>query len=135
MDNVEVVRAGYDAFVARDAAFLHEFASPDIEWHPAMGALLKRSVYRGHDEVESLIWDEIPAVLEGFTAEVLDVEALDGERVLAVARFKGTAPSSGVEVEQIFGQVWTLRGGKVVALRSYPSKEQALAAVAETRPA
>ena len=135
VDNVELIRAGYDAFVRRDRDWLYANVTPDIEWHPAMGALLKQEVYRGPDEVASVVFDEIPAVLEGFTAEVLEIEAIDDDRVLATVRFKGTAASSGMEVEQVFGQIYTVREGKCAELRSYTSKEQALAAIAETRPA
>ena len=66
--------------------------------------------------------------------EALEVERLDDDRVLGVVKFKGTATSTGMEVEQIFGQVFTMRDGKVAEMRSYSSKEQALAAVAETEP-
>ena len=136
MDNVELVRAGYDAFVRRDRDWLYANVTQDIEWHPAMGLLLKQEVYRGPEEVEDVIWNEIPAVLTGFTAEVLEVEPLDDDRVLGVVRFKGTAASTGMEVEQVFGQVYTARDGKVAEMRSYSSKEQALAAIAaEAKPA
>jgi ketosteroid isomerase-like protein len=135
MDNVELIRAGYDAFVRRDRDWLYANVTPDIEWHPAMGPLLKQSVYRGPQEVESVIWDEIPGVLAGFTAEVIEVERLDDERVLGIVKFKGTAVSTGMEIEQLFAQIFTARDGKVAEMRSYSSKEQALAAIAETKPA
>ena len=135
MDNVELIRAGYDAFVRGDREWLHANVTPDIEWRPALGMLLKQEVYRGPDEVEDVIWNEIPAVLTGFTAEVLEIEPLDDHRVLALVTFKGTATSTGMEVEQVFGQVFTLRDGKVTEMRSYSSKAQALAAVSEAKPA
>ncbi len=135
MDNLELVRDGYEAFMRRDRAWLYANATPDIEWHPALATLLKQEVYRGPDEVAYVIFDEIPGVLDDFSAEVLEVEALGDERVLATARFKGTAASTGIEVEQVFFQVFTVRDGKCAELHSYTSKEQALAAIAETKPA
>ena len=134
MDKVELVRAGYDAFVRRDREWLYANVAPDIEWHPAMATLLKQEVYRGPDEVAFVVFDEIPGVLKGFRADVLELEPLDEERVLATARFVGTAASTGMEVEQVFFQVFTVRDGKCAELHSYLSKEQALAAVAETKP-
>jgi ketosteroid isomerase-like protein len=86
MDNVELIQAGYDAFVRRDREWLY--------------------------------------------ANVTPVGPLDDDRVLGVVRFRGTATSTGMEVEQVFGQVFTARDGKVGEMRSYSSKEQALAAIA-----
>ena len=102
---------------------------------PGHGPLLEAVGYRGPDEVASVVFDEIPAVLKGFTAEVLDVEPLDDERVLATVRFKGTAESTGMEIEQVFAQVFTIRDGKGVEMHSYTSKADALAALtSESKP-
>jgi ketosteroid isomerase-like protein len=126
MDNIELVRVGYDAFARGDRAKAHELCAPDVEWHPALGALLAQEVYRGPDEVVRVIFEEIPSVLTGFRSELLEIRELDDERVLGVARFGGTAASSGVEVDQVFGQVFTCREGRLVEMRSYPSKAEAL---------
>jgi ketosteroid isomerase-like protein len=128
MDNIQLVRAGYEAFARGDRSKAHELCAPDIEWHPALGALLSQEVYRGPDEVVHVTFDEIPSVLTRFRSELLEIRELDDERVLAVARFGGIAASSGVEVDQVFGQVFTCREGRLVEMRSYPSKAEALAA-------
>jgi ketosteroid isomerase-like protein len=137
MDNIELVRAGFDAFVRRDRGWLPAHVEPDVEWRPALGPLLSQEVYRGPDEVEHEIFDEIPSVLNDFTSEVLEVTEIDDERVLAIVNFKGIAASSGMQIEQVFGQIYTLRDGRVAAMHSYSNKEQALAAasarVAATR--
>jgi ketosteroid isomerase-like protein len=135
MDNLELVRVGFDAFERRDSDWLHAHVTPDVEWHPALGPLLSQEVYRGPDEVENVIFDEIPSVLNDFTSEVLELTEIDAERVLAIVKFKGTAASSGMEIEQVFGQIYTLHEGKVAAMHSYSSKAQALAAVGATDPA
>jgi ketosteroid isomerase-like protein len=129
MDNLELVRAGFDAFQRRDRAWLHAHVAPDIEWRPAMGPLLSQEVYTGPDEVEHVVFDEIPSVLNDFTSEVLELTAIDDERVLAIVNFKGTAAASGMEIEQVFGQIYTARDGKVAAMSSYSSRAAALAAL------
>jgi ketosteroid isomerase-like protein len=129
MDNLELVRAGFGAFVRRDRTWPERYCAPDIEWRPALGLLLSQEVYRGPEEVERVIFDEIPSVLNDFTSEVLELIEIDDERVLAIVNFKGVAASSGMEIEQIFGQIYTLRGGKVAAMQSYSSKADALAAL------
>jgi ketosteroid isomerase-like protein len=128
MDNVELMRAGFDAFERRDRAWSQRYCTPDVEWRPALGLLLSQEVYRGPAEVEQVIFDEIPSVLNDFTSDVLELTEIDHERVLAIVRFKGTAAASGMEIEQVFGQIYTFRDGRVAAMQSYSSKEQAVAA-------
>jgi ketosteroid isomerase-like protein len=129
MDKVELVRAGFDAFSRGERRWAYELCASDVEWSPALGALLSKEVYRGPDEVCAVIFDEIPSVLSDFHTEVLEIAELDEERVLAVARFGGTAASTGMEIAQVFGQIYTIRDGRLVEMRSYPSKAEALAAV------
>jgi ketosteroid isomerase-like protein len=131
VDNIDVVRAGFDAFSRGERHRAHELCAPNIEWYPALGALLSQEVYRGPDEVCEVCFDEIPAVLNDFRSEVLEISALDDETVLAVAKFGGTAASTGLEIMQIFGQIYSVRDGRITAMRSYPSREAALAAFAE----
>jgi ketosteroid isomerase-like protein len=128
VDNLELVRAGFAAFMRRDRTWPEKYCTPDIEWRPAMGMLLSQEIYRGPDEVEHVVFDEIPSVLNDFRSEVLELIEIDDDRVLAIVNFKGSAASSGMEIEQVFGQIYTLRDGKVAAMHSYSNKEQALAA-------
>jgi ketosteroid isomerase-like protein len=135
MDNMELMRAGFDAFVRRDRTWPQRYCTPDVEWRPALGPLLSQEVYRGPDQVEHVIFDEIPAVLNDFTSEVLELTEIDDERVLAIVKFKGTAASGGMEIEQVFGQIYTLRDGMVAAMHSYSNKTEALDAAGLEEPA
>ena len=49
--------------------------------------------------------------------------------MVAVVHERGREKASGVEVAHRFGQVWTLRDGKIVRLCGYQDKAQALEAV------
>jgi len=128
-DNVELVGRGFQAFERGDREAFRAMLHPEVVWHPAMELLLEQSSYHGPEAVCRLLFEEIPSVLEGFTSELLGVQDLGGDAVLAVVKFKGRAVSAGVTVEQVFGQVFRARDGRGIEMRSYPSKAEALEAV------
>ena len=128
-DNVEAVRRGFQAFERRDRDAATTLLDPEVAWYPALGALLGQSSYHGPEAVAGLVLDEIPSVIEGFTSEVQELRDVGDDTVLVIVRFRGRVPSAQMEIEQVFGQVYRLRDGKVVEMRSYSSREQALAAL------
>lgn len=132
-EDVDNVRAGYDAFVRGDREAIVAVLDPDATWYPAMGALLERTSYHGRDAICDLILREIPSVLEGFHADLIDVEDL-GDSVLATVRFSGTARSSGLPIEQTFFQLFfRLRNHKALEMRSFTSRAAALDAAHSSR--
>lgn len=66
-------------------------------------------------------WERVSLVAEEF------IES--GNLVVALGHFRATGRNSGVEIEGPFGQVMTMRQGRVVRLRGYPDHAQALEAV------
>jgi ketosteroid isomerase-like protein len=119
---VDRVRETFAAFAARDAASFKATLRPEMTWHSALVPLLEKATYHGPDEICRLLFEEIPVILEGFSAEVLDVQDL-GETTLATVRFRGTATSTGLEVEQTVFQVWRHREGRGVEMRAYRRRE------------
>jgi ketosteroid isomerase-like protein len=128
--NVDQVRRAYAAFASGDRDAVMEMLTPDVVWYPALELLLDQSIYHGPEAVCRLLFEEIPAVLEGFRAELLELHDLDDERVLAVARFRGRA--GGTDVEQTFGQLFHGRDGRTYRMDSYPSRREALEAIGLT---
>ena len=126
-EDVENIRAGYAAFNRRDREGITAALDPEVTWYPALAPLLTRTRYHGHDEICGLILDEIPSVLEGFRAELRDVEDL-GDAVLATVRFSGTATSTGLPIEQTFFQLFRTRNHKGIEMRSFTSRADALEA-------
>jgi ketosteroid isomerase-like protein len=93
-----------------------------MTWHSALVPLLEKAEYHGPDEICRLLFEEIPAVLDGFDAEVLDVEDL-GDTTLATVRFLGTATSTGLRVEQTVFQLWRHRDGRGIEMRAFRRRE------------
>lgn len=121
-----LVREAFRAFVERDRQAVRDLLDPEVVWYPALGALLDEKSYDGPDAVCSLVLDEIPSVIEGFTAEVLEIGELDEETALVLVRFNGRVPSVDMPIEQVFAQVHRVRNGKGIEMRAYPSKQEAL---------
>ena len=60
--------------------------------------------------------------------ELLELIDAGGDTVVALERFGGRAKRSGVDTDQVIGDVFTIRDGKIVRVREYPSLEAALEA-------
>jgi ketosteroid isomerase-like protein len=128
-EEVKRVREAFAAFIAGDSAAFREALDPEMAWHSSLVPLLAKTVYHGPDEICGLLFDEIPAVLDGFSAEVIEVEDL-GDTTLATVRFRGTATSTGLLVEQVVFQLWRHRNGKGVEMRAFRRRSEALEAAA-----
>ena len=62
-ENVEIVRAGFDAFNqgGPDAASSDGFWSPEIVWDTSPSGIPGLGVYHGYDEVKSALVDNVPS--------------------------------------------------------------------------
>jgi ketosteroid isomerase-like protein len=131
-ENVEIVRAVYDAVARRDTAAVLALYDPDVEWDGSrgtpLGELSGQSVYRGHDGLRTAFrqWYEAWENLEDTCEELIDA----GEHVISVstARARGRASGLDVEFPQRVG-LWTIREGKIVRVVWLPSVEEARDAV------
>jgi ketosteroid isomerase-like protein len=123
-ENVEVVRATF-ARLRRGESVLDVLA-PNVVWEVRSGP--EQGEYGGI-EVVAEYYRRYFGTWEDFQVEIEEVRELPDDRVFVVARDSGRGRRSGVEVEMLVFQVWTLREGKVVRLQSFPSREQALEAV------
>ena len=125
-ENVEIVVRALEVSRTDPASFLTS-CDPEIEWDESR-MMPEPRVYHGHEGVRQFwrrwtgTWDEY-----GFAIE----EAIDAghEEVVVRARVWGRGRGSGVPVELRFGQVFTVRNGRIVRFRAFPDFEQALEAV------
>ena len=124
-ENVEIVRATLDAFVAADAERLALFADPEIELEAHQSMV--EGNYRGHDGIEKVMADAF---------ETLEVRGIDhrdmrdlGDRVLALGTFRIHGRASGIEDEVPFAIVARIQDGLIVHLKDYGTRGPALKAV------
>jgi ketosteroid isomerase-like protein len=124
-ENVEKVRAGYEAFSRRDldAALTH--LDPEIEWHQS-SAFPDARTFHGHEGVRQFfeqvfeIFDESDFVPE----EIIDL----GAQIVVVHRFVGRGQGSRIPVEVNEASLWTLREGKAVRQEAFATRAEALEA-------
>lgn len=121
--NVEVVRAIYEAWGRGDDRAAPDRFEEDVEWFGPPD-ISNSGVGRGHEGVRQSLatwlgtWDDYQFELR----ELLE----SGDQVLAVGWQRGRGKGSGVEVSEEIFSVWTLRAGKVIRQRMFRARGQAL---------
>jgi ketosteroid isomerase-like protein len=125
-ENVEIVRAIYEAFARRDLATLVSHLDPamrvfDRPLHP------EASVYEGLEgflrfaETDWAAFDEVSYEPQDFLDR--------GEYVVVPIRQSGRGKGSALDVEESIVNVWKLRDAKCVELRNYSTIDEALDAI------
>jgi ketosteroid isomerase-like protein len=132
-ENVEIVRASFEAWNARDMEALFAHSHPDLVYHPRTDEP-DPSSHVGRDAFEQLTYGFVDSFSEA-TFEVL--ELIDaGDHVIAstvlhvVLRGQGSASGAGVSDTYVF--VYKLRDGLIVEGWEYRTKQEALEAVGLT---
>jgi uncharacterized protein len=128
-ENVELVRAAWEAWEHGDMEAIFAFYDPEIVWDQThYGAAELSGVYHGHDGIRQFFREWL-APFERYYArpeEFIDA----GEAVVVRLRQGGIGKQSGVEVEMPpYWQVYRLRDGRAVRIEVYTSQSEALKSV------
>ena len=126
--NVEIVRRAYEAFNIDDPEAAIALLDPDVEWTlPAH--FPDAETWRGRDRVV----EGLRSMASSFDSLNLEVhELIDaGDRVVALVHIQGRAAVTGLDLSGmgVDGHIWTLRDGRVVAVRMYGGTGDALAEI------
>jgi ketosteroid isomerase-like protein len=126
--NVEIVRRAYEAFNGDDPEAAIALLDPDVEWTlPAH--FPDAETWRGRDRVV----EGLRSMATSFDSLNLEVhELIDaGDRVVALVHIQGRAAVTGLDLSGmgVDGHIWTLRDGRVVAVRMYGGTGDALAEI------
>ena len=126
--DIEVVKATFAAFAARDVEAVLALASPDIEFTAVTGEHAGRTEpYRGHDGMRqyfrdvAAVWEELHLTPREFRPQ--------GDLILVTG--KVSARSRARTISGSTGWIWRVRDGKVVYVRVYASAADATAAFEE----
>ena len=126
-ENVEAVRASFDAHRAGGIEAALPFYSPNCVWDAGPGWLEDR-IYHGHEGLRSVdgVFREN---FEDYALTVIEIRDL-GECVLALYEATGRIKGSGLPIRQPIGIVFSgFHDGKVGGVRSFFSWREALEAV------
>ena len=127
-DNVEIVRGVYAAWARRDEESAFAAYAPDIEWDMnRLGYIDSREIRHGHDGIRNA-FREILTAFQAVDLEPLEFTA-QGEQVLVTVRERVVGRASGIDVDRLHYAVWRLRNGKIVRLRVYLDRNEAVDAV------
>ena len=120
-ENVDVVRAMFEEYAREGIGGGIGFLDPEIVWNAADEAPQSGiDAARAYMERWELEWDDLSTVPE----ELIDA----GDRVFVAVRFSGRGRASGIEVDALVYEVYTLRAGKVVRMDEFTERSQALEA-------
>jgi uncharacterized protein len=121
--NVETMRRGYEALNGGDLSEVLALLHPDLEWQED-SASPEAGVHRGRDTFERFLrsW------LESFDDFRIEPEEIieEDDRLIALVRQSGKGRASGIGLEVRIAHVWTVKDGRAVRWRSFPSRERAL---------
>jgi ketosteroid isomerase-like protein len=126
-ENVEIVRSCYAAYDRRDVESLQALCHEDCVVYTVVEGRAEPQPFRGLDGIREWIENE-DDVWDSVKIEDLDVKTLRDDRVFtsAVARLRGKG--SGIELSMPVWSAIDLKEGKVLRLRSFPDREQAVQA-------
>lgn len=124
-ENVERIKAGFDAHNRGDVDFLVELYHPE-----AVFETLLLGTHHGNESIR-LLYEENQKTLAGY--DIVPVELIDTEdKVVAVAQTEGSGPTSQIAVDDRFAFVFTLKDGRIVREQAFRNREEALEAAGLT---
>jgi ketosteroid isomerase-like protein len=123
-ENAELIRRAYQAYANDDLAAMLELVDPDVEWtylDPALEHPIPQ-VCRGRQELEQVLrhWAE-----HGLRAELEELTG-SGELVMVGVRTPGADAHHGRGGDDRAYSVFTVREGRIVALRDCRDRREAL---------
>jgi ketosteroid isomerase-like protein len=124
-ENVEVVRATFEAFRRRDLDTFLSCFDPDVEYRSLV--LEVEGVYHGHEGMRSW-WDSVLTVFPDWNPQLEDTRDL-GQRVLSRVRAEGLGTGSGIVLEREIWHVAEIREGRMKSSAFFRTEAEALEAV------
>jgi ketosteroid isomerase-like protein len=125
-ENVEVIRAGYDAINREGPDAARQFMDPGIVLEMPEG-LIDAGSYHGREALMR-VWHAYFDEFDEFRWEVERLFGID-DRVFLRVRERGRGRQSGVEVDWQRWWVYTLRDGLIVRAKFYPDEAAAFDAI------
>jgi ketosteroid isomerase-like protein len=124
-ENLEAVRAVFDAIGQRDLGALRGLTDPEVEWRSFFA--LGGGEYHGHDGLRQYLLD-LDEAFEFLRPRVDDLLGI-GETVVGVGGISYQGKGSGIEDDTPAGWVFSFRNGRLLRFRAFRDPEKALQVV------
>jgi ketosteroid isomerase-like protein len=129
-ENVERLRAGYEAFRQGGIEAIIERLAPDISVRDRESSP-DRKTHHGWEGIRDLFESQMEAFVE---LELIPVEYIDaGDRTAVVLRQRARGRTSGAVIEAEVAHVWEFDRGTAVGMRVYAGRAKAVEALAANR--
>jgi ketosteroid isomerase-like protein len=122
--NLELARAGYEAFQRSDLDAVLALTDPEVEIYLPT-TLPNSGTFRGHEGYITWIGQWLEA-WEDFRIEVLEMEPVGEHHVVTTIHQSAVGRGSGIPVEMDVAYMSDIREGKVIALQMYLTREEAI---------
>ena len=124
MSNREIVQDIYAAFAKGDIGSVLRTFHPAIVWMEAEHIpYADGNPYVGPQRVLEGVFGRIGSEWDGFSIRVESL-VCEGERVVALGRYRGTFKATGRRLDAQFVHAWTLREGIVTRFQQYADTAQ-----------
>ena len=123
-ENVDVVRALYAAFTARNVGRVVRYIHPEGEFRPAGTSLAsgRTEPYRGVDGMRQYFAD-VASIWDVLVIEPQDYRA-SGDSVIVSGHVRGRG--AGIETDTDVAWLWTIQDRQVISCRVFPTSGEAL---------
>ena len=113
MDNVEIVKQGYQLFAKGDIEAVSALFHPEIEWNASQGLpyISGDGIFIGAAAIAHNVFAKIPESIEGFHIGFREFFG-SGDKVVMVGNYQGVYKPSGKEFNANAIHVWTMKDGK-----------------------
>ena len=127
-ENVALVRRFEDSWTRRDLEAALECVHTDFEfdWSESIGPFV--GTYSGHDGL-ARFWRDLLDAWEYFSPTMEEVIECGPEGLITLDVVRARGRESGIDMEARGAMLWTLRKDKIVRVKMFQNKAEALAAV------
>ena len=113
MDNVEIVKQGYQHFAAGNIEAVLALFHPEMEWDECQGFpyISGDGIFIGPAAIAQNVFAKIPENFDGFHVDARELFG-SGDKVVMVGHYKGVYKETGKEFKANATHVWTIKDGK-----------------------
>lgn len=113
MNNVDLIKQGYQYFAEGNVEAVLALFHPEIEWNECKGFpyVSGDGLFIGPNAIVQNVFAQIPENYEGFNIDIQELFG-SGDKVVMVGHYKGVWKATGKEFKANASHVWTVKDEK-----------------------